>query len=186
MQLNTRLPPHSRQECESSECNINRSHFLSAQQALHPTVRTHVQRVLSVVGGVITQALERSWATRCHNSGWVVIEWEGVGDSSHEDKERSMSQPSVLPPPVASAACLTTAAFEHPSPTWYLNPSSTSFVEDPAGHEREYVEHSKIMDFKSSGISRRNLAKDLSGWFSQRQKGQHAMLMDATSLNWIP
>ena len=65
----------------------------------------------------------------------------------------SMSKPS---------APLSTSAYAHPSSKWYAN-LSTSLIEHPAGtnHEREYIEHSKILDMKSSGISRRNFAKKL-------------------------
>lgn len=54
-----------------------------------------------------------------------------------------------------SLAPLSISAYAHPSSTWYANPS-TSIIEDP-NNEREYIEHGKILDMKSSGISRRNL-----------------------------
>ena len=61
-----------------------------------------------------------------------------------------------------SSAPLSTSAYVHPSSKWYAN-LSTSLIEHPAGtnHEREYIEHSKILDIKSSGISRRNFTKKL-------------------------
>ena len=75
-----------------------------------------------------------------------------------------MGEDYVQRPPAShsmnnSLAPLSTSAYTHPSSTWYANPS-TSMIEDP-NNEKEYIEHGKILDMRSSGISRRNFAKKL-------------------------
>ena len=73
-----------------------------------------------------------------------------------------LQQPLLSHSMSKSPAPLSTSAYAHPSSTWYAN-LSTSLIEHPAttNLEREYIEHSKILDMKSSGISRRNFAKKL-------------------------
>ena len=86
-----------------------------------------------------------------------------------------LQQPLLSHSMSKSPAPLSTSAYAHPSSTWYAN-LSTSLIEHPAtpNHEREYIEHSKILDMKSSGISGETLPKRLLQ-FLRRQSVLRAM-----------
>ena len=82
-----------------------------------------------------------------------------VSPSPDLPQAQQQPRPSLAPTGSQSAApCLSTPVFDQASAVtpWYSNA-----LDDSTAPEREYVEHTKIMELKCSGISRKNFAKKL-------------------------